>query len=144
MEKKFAHHHAISRQILLEVADVFETILPNVFAGQFWRQFLLCQKFGMHPDNEQFFVITAIKDSDVPPVWQTFHASPEIIVIQIFAGGRFERIHFTALRVYPRHDMLDRAVLACCVHRLENQKDRPLVLSVKFVLQLGQGGDASR
>ena len=35
----------------------------------------------MHPDNEDFFVIAAIEDSNVTPVWQTFHAAPEIIVV---------------------------------------------------------------
>jgi len=39
--------------------------------------------FGMHPDDEHFFVITAIKNSNVSPVRQAFHAAPEIIVIEI-------------------------------------------------------------
>src|SRR2546430_7223984 len=30
----------------LEIADVFETLFPNLFAYEFWRQFLLRQEFG--------------------------------------------------------------------------------------------------
>src|SRR2546430_16144228 len=100
MQKKFSDDYAVSRQILLEIADVFETILPNFFANKLWRQFLFCQKFGMDSDDEHFFVVTAIEDSNVTPVWQTFHASPEIIVIQIFGRGRFEGIHLATLRIY--------------------------------------------
>src|ERR1700757_37316 len=101
MKEKFSHHHAISRQILFEVANVFETFLPDLFADQFWRQLLLRQEFRMHPDDEHFFVIAAIKNSDVSPVRKTFHASPEIIVVQIFTRRRLERIHLATLRIYP-------------------------------------------
>ena len=40
--------------------------------------------------------------------------------------------------------MLDGAILAGCVHCLKNQEHRPLVLGIKFILQLGQGCDAHR
>src|SRR5437868_14022623 len=92
----------MSRQVLLEIADVFETLFPNLFAYEFWRQFLFCQEFGMHPDDEHFFIITAVKNSDLTPVRQAFHAAPEVIVIQIIGRGRFERIHLAALRSEER------------------------------------------
>ncbi len=40
--------------------------------------------------------------------------------------------------------MLDRAVLAGGVHRLEDEQHRPAVLRVKLVLLLGQPLDAAR
>ena len=42
------------------------------------------------------------------------------------------------LRVDARHDVLDRAVLARRVHRLEDQQHRPAVLGVELLLQLGE------
>src|SRR5947207_2019993 len=41
----------------------------------------------MHPYDQQFFVIAPIKNSDVSPVRQTFHASPEVIVVRSSLEG---------------------------------------------------------
>ena len=38
--------------------------------------------------------------------------------------------------------MFDRAIFACGVHRLEDQKHTPAVLGIEFVLQFGHVGDA--
>ncbi len=38
--------------------------------------------------------------------------------------------------------MLDRAVLARCIHGLEDQQHSPIVLGVKHVLKLGEHVDA--
>ena len=130
MEKKFSHYDAIPRQILLEIADVFETLFPNIFTYEVWRQLLFRQKFGMDPDDKHLFIITAIENSDLTPVRQTFHAAPEIIMVQILARRRFERIYLAALWIYARQDMLDRAILASRVHCLKDQEHRPLVLGV--------------
>ena len=83
MKKEFSHRYAIPRQILLEIPDVFEPLFPNLFAYKFWRHLLLCQEFGMNPDDEHFFIVTAVKDSDVAAIRQVFHAPPEVIVIQV-------------------------------------------------------------
>src|SRR6476469_9134355 len=130
MKKEFSHYYSIPRQILLEIADVFEPLFPNPFAYEFWRQLLLCQEFGMDPYDEHFFIITAIKNSNVAPIRQVFHAAPEVIVIQIFVRGRFERIDLAALWVYPRHHMLDGAIFASRVHCLKDQQHSPLVLGI--------------
>src|SRR4029453_10556123 len=119
MEKEFAHHYAVSRQILLEVTNVFEALFPNLFAYELWRQLLLCQKVRMNSDDEHLFIVTTIKNSNVTPIRQAFHAVPEIIMIEILARGRFERIPLTALRIYARHHVLDGAVLSSRVHRLK-------------------------
>ncbi len=45
------------------------------------------------------------------------------------------------LRVDPRHDVLDGAVLARRVHGLKDQEHAPLVLRVELLLQLSQDAD---
>src|SRR6266436_6475549 len=100
MEKEFSDDYDVPLQVFLDVANVFKTLFPNLFADKSWRQFLLRQKFGMHPNDEHLFIITAIKDSDVSPVRQTFHASPEIIMVEILARGRFEGIYLATLRIH--------------------------------------------
>src|SRR5205814_7868183 len=81
VKKKFPYDHAIPCQVLLEVTNVLEPILPNLFAYEFWRQLLLCQKLVMHPDDEHFFIITAVKNSNLTPVRQGFHAASKVSVI---------------------------------------------------------------
>ena len=84
MEEEFSYHDSVPRQILLEIADVFETLFPNVFAYESRRQLLFCQEFGMHPYHQHLLIVTAIKDANLTAIRQVFHAPPKIIVIQIF------------------------------------------------------------
>ena len=51
-------------------------------------------------------------------------------------------MHLAALRIDARHHVLDRAVLAGGVHRLEDREHRPAVLRVELLLQLRQPLDA--
>ena len=48
------------------------------------------------------------------------------------------------VRVHARHHVLDRAVLARGVHRLEDQQQRPAILRVEHLLQLAQALDVLR
>ena len=44
-------------------------------------------------------------------------------------------MHFAALRVHARHDVLDDAVLARGVERLEDEEHGPAILRVEALLQ---------
>ena len=58
---------------------------------------------------------------------QTAGGAPEEIMFQFLGAGLFEAEHLAALRIYAGHDVLDGAVLAGGVHRLENQQQRMAV-----------------
>ena len=47
-----------------------------------------------------------------------------------------ERENLAALRIHTRHDVLDRAGLPRCIHRLEYEQQRSAILGVKHVLLL--------
>ena len=100
------------------------------------------EKLWMNANDESFFVITAVENADVAAVGKTFHATPEIVVIKILGRRRLEGVDLTALRIDPRHDVLDGAVFAGRVHSLKDKKNRPFVLRVKHVLQFGEGSNA--
>src|SRR5262245_18559402 len=91
----------------------------------------------MNPHHEGFFVIAAIENADATALGQTLHTAPEIIVIEVFAGRRLERINLAALRIEAGHDMLDGAVFSGGVHRLKYQQYCPTVLRIEHVLKLG-------
>ncbi len=63
-------------------------------------------------------------------------------MIELLARRRLERVDLAALRVDAGHDVLDRAVLAGGVHRLEDQQHRPAILRVEHRLHLAQRADA--
>ena len=52
--------------------------------------------------------------------------------------GGLKRMHLAALRIDAGHHVLDRAVLAGRIHRLEDQQHRPAILRVELLLQLGE------
>ena len=60
-------------------------------------------------------------------------------MIEIFGARRLEGSHLAALRIYSRHDVLDGAILAGRIHGLEDQQQRPAVLRIEHILQIGQG-----
>ena len=96
----------------------------------------------MHPHHQDFLVVGAVEDADASALRQIAVAAPEIVVIELFRGRRLERGDLAALRVDAGHDVLDGAVLAGRVHRLEHQQHRPAVLRIEHVLQLGERFDA--
>ena len=71
-----------------------------------------------------------------PRSGRDLQAAPEVVVVELLRRGRLERVHLAALRIDAGHHVLDRAVLAGGVHRLEDQQDRPAVLGVQALLQL--------
>src|SRR4029434_909734 len=96
----------------------------------------------MHPYDQSLFVIAAIENADATTLRQTLDATPEEIVVEVFARRRLERKNLAALRVDAGHDVLDRAVLTRRVHCLKYEQHRPTVLRIKHVLKLGQEIDA--
>ena len=89
----------------------------------------------MHPHHEHFLVVAAVEDADAAALGQVLRAAPHVIVVELLGGRRLERDHLAALRIDARHDVLDRAVLARGVHRLEDEQHRPAILRVELVLQ---------
>jgi hypothetical protein len=49
----------------------------------------------------QFPGTAAIEDTDAAALWQTFQTTPKIIVIEVFAGSRLERIDLATLGLTP-------------------------------------------
>ena len=92
----------------------------------------------MHPDNQNLLVIRTIEDADAPALRKFSRGVPEEIVVQIFGTGMFEADHLTALRIDAGHDVLNHAVLACRVHCLEDQQQRPGIRSIKQALPFAE------
>ena len=95
----------------------------------------------MDPDHQHLLVVRAVEDADPAALGQGPRVPPEEVVVELLGRGLLEAEDLAALRVDARHHVLDRAVLAGGVHRLEDQQDRPGIRGVEPVLGLGQLGD---
>src|SRR6516162_9579187 len=94
------------------------------------------QDILVHAHDEDLLVIGPVEDPDPPPLRQRLGVAPEEVVVEVLLRGLLEREDLAALWIYSRHDVLDRAVLAGRVHRLEDEQQRPAILGVKHILLL--------
>ncbi len=123
----------------LEVLDRTVTIFPDrLLIDRFGRERLGAQDLGMNTDDEHFFVIGAVENPDPAPLRQAARGPPKKVVVELFRARMFEAENFAALRIDPRHDVLDRAVFAGRVHRLEDEEEGVAIVGIKQALQLAQ------
>ena len=138
VQEEFEHGGALPRQISLKPGDVVEALPPNPLGYERRRHPLPPEQFRVHTDNEHLLIVRPVEDADAATLRQALLAAPQVVVIKIFQGGLLERVHLAPLRVHPRHDVADGAILAGGVHRLEQQQQGVAVLGVELVLLLGQ------
>ena len=89
----------------------------------------------MDPCHQHLFIVRAVEDADAATFRQPERRPPQIIVAQLHGAGCLEGGDLAALRVEPRHDMLDGAVLAGCVHGLQHDEHGPARLGIETFLQ---------
>src|SRR5579872_5918870 len=90
----------------------------------------------VHANNEDFLIVGSIENPDPPTLGQALGVTPEKVMVEILRRRLLEREDLAALRIYSRHDVFDRSILAGRVHRLENEEQRPSLLGVEHVLFL--------
>ena len=92
------------------------------------------ENFGMHADDQHFFVIGSVEDADPPAFRQIARGAPQKIMFQFGGAGMFEAEHLTALRVDAGHHVPDGAVFSRRIHRLKDQQDGMTVGRVEQLL----------
>ena len=99
---------------------------------------LTLENLRMDSGNEHLLVVRAIEDPDPSLSGKRLFAAPEEVVVQLLGGGLLERDDVAALWVDTGHDVLDRAVLAPRVERLEHDEQRVGVGRVEKFLGRGE------
>jgi hypothetical protein len=90
----------------------------------------------MHSERDDLLVMRAIEDADACPLWESLRDPPEKVVVELLGRRLLERDDLETLRIDTSHDVLDRAVLAGRVHRLEDDEDGVRVSSPEKLLCL--------
>ncbi len=99
------------------------------------------EELRVDADGDDLLVVRAVEDADLAAGGQRELAPPQPVVRQLHLARLLERGHPHALRVQAAHDVLDRAVLARGVHRLEDHEQRPAPLGVQPLLQHVERGE---
>ena len=108
--------------------------LPDILAHQRFRQLLALEQFRVHAHDQNFLVIRTVENADAPALWQVPRCAPKKIMIQLLRTRLLERMHLHALRVEARHHVLDHAVFAGGIHRLQDDEHGPAVVGVQLLL----------
>jgi DNA-directed RNA polymerase specialized sigma24 family protein len=92
----------------------------------------------MDAGDQHFLVVGAVEDTDLAALGQVAGGAPQKIMRQFGRAGMLEAEDLAALRVHPRHDMADHAILARRVHRLEDHQQGIFVRGIEALLQFVQ------
>ena len=92
----------------------------------------------MDANHQHLLVVAAVEDADVAACRKRPIGAPQEVVRQFLGSRRLEAGHLHTLRIYARHHVLDRAVLAGSVHRLQHAQHGPFILCIQLLLQRGQ------
>src|SRR5205085_7123522 len=102
VEEELDDRDAVARKVMLEAADVLETLLPDRFSYQLAREVLPLEKFRVDAHNQDFLVVRAIEDTDAPAPRNPLGRVPEDGMCQILGARLLEGMHFTPLRIDAR------------------------------------------
>src|SRR4030081_3270594 len=143
MQEELNYGNAIPSKVALEGIDILKAILPDMFRYHRLRQLLVFENLTVDAHHKHFLVIGTVENADVASLGPALRGSPKVVVVQFFFRRRLEGPHVHSLRIYARHDVLDRSILPGRVHALNNQQQAPTVLRRENVLEAAQFLDAT-
>src|SRR4030095_15895454 len=76
VQEEFSDGDAVPSQVLLEIPDLRESLLPDAVVNQFRREPLLLQDLRVHADDQRFLVVAAVEDADAAALGQALRAAP--------------------------------------------------------------------
>ena len=109
-------------------------------SGSVW----CAEQLGVHADGQHFLVVRSIEDGDLAARWQHQRVAPQEVVRQLGTVRRAKARHAHALWIQPRDHMLDHAVLAGRVERLQHDQQRVAARGVEDVVQVAQPLEVAR
>ena len=90
----------------------------------------------LHLADEHIFIVGTVEDGDLPLGGHLRRDAPQIVMGQLVGAGRLESGFMHAMGRKTGQHRADRAVLSCCIHRLEKEDDPLLLLGIQLCLQL--------
>ena len=95
------------REVALVRTDILEPLLPDLVRNELRRYMFVLKQLGVDPHDEHLFVVGTVEDTDSSSFRQSNCGAPQEVVPQFLVGRLFKGKHLTALRIHPRHDVLN-------------------------------------
>src|SRR6516165_4651321 len=108
--------------MLFQPQDRVKSALPNsVLVERSICNALAAENLWVHADDQHLLVIASVENADPSPFRQVTGGPPEKIMLQFRRAGMSVAENLTALRIDPRHYVLNSAVFPGSVHCLKYQ-----------------------
>ena len=101
VQEELENDRPLPREVILEVRNVEEPLIPDAFAHERRRQLLSLQDMLMNPHNEDLLVVRSVEDPDPSPLGQALDVTPEKVMIEVLPRWLLERENLAALWIYP-------------------------------------------
>ena len=125
MQVEFYDAGSVAVQMSLQIHDGTIAVMPNRYVvARRARHAFAVENLRMDARDEHLLVVGPIKDTDPPAFGQITSRAPQKIVLQFDGARPFEAEHLTALRIDPRHHMLDGAIFSSRIHCLKDEQRR--------------------
>ena len=90
----------------------------------------------MHADNQNIFVMRAIKNGDFAPSRSRGLNTPEKVVSELFLGRLLEVCNTASVGIHRAYDMPDDSILAAGIKGLKNNEQRALSFRKQALLKI--------
>src|SRR5438093_1085091 len=139
MEEELEDARSVAMQVVFQPGDRAKPLLPDrVRVEEIVGQLFGAQDLRMHAHDQHLLVIRTVEDADATALGQETRGAPEKIMLQLLGARVLEAEHLAALGIDAGHHVLDDAVLAGRVHRLEDEQKGMPVGRVEQALQRAQ------
>lgn len=122
MQENLDDWEAVFIQVRFPVADLTVAYIPDILADEVLRHLALLDQI-MDAGNDDVFIVGTVEYADIPAAWKGFVNAPHVIVVLFLFGRLLEGNDVDPVRIEMREYVLDCAVLASSVHRLQDDDE---------------------
>src|SRR5436305_14905639 len=122
MQKEFDDTRAAGTEMALHLDDRAIAAAPEMLLARVGLKPFDDEQLGVHADDQNFFVVRAVEDADPSARGKNLVGAPQEVVTELLLAWLLERMHLASLWIEAGQDVADDAVLAGCIHSLQDDQ----------------------
>ncbi len=144
VEPELQDDGAVSREVPLVLTDRLVAVLeqPVEVSVVHVGQALVAQIRGVDAHDQDLLVVRAVEDADASSLGESPGGAPQEVMVELLGARLLEGEDLAAGGVDAGHDGANGPILACGVHRLEDEEQRVAVVGVEPALEVVEFVDA--
>src|SRR5690606_30461622 len=128
--------------MLFKIVDGLVATLPKIFGNIIHRvdpgNIFVQDIFGIYACDQYILIMGAVEYAKLTPLRQGDIVSPNIIVLQLFAGRSFEAVYNDATCIEFLENLPNERILSRSVHALHANQYAIFTMCIHDVLQLSE------